>query len=179
MHLESHYTYKNNLYLAEKIFNQYKIKIYSKINFLNFEIRYIAKKNKWIFILLFLLLTFFSTLVFNYKRKWIISIIYNYEIFIFINNFILFWLPTRIQNEPNNFNNVHGLNNLVYSFKAFPVIIEIEKLTEFNSCYYEILKQIKSKLTINTQFINIIHKESFSHFFKIPLQLNYYESYKN
>lgn len=46
MHLESHYTYKNNLYLAEKIFNQYKIKIYSKINFLNFEIRYIAKKNK-------------------------------------------------------------------------------------------------------------------------------------
>ena len=93
----------------------------------------------------------------------------NYSIFLFVNSFILFWLPLRIQNKILFSINLSNYNNLIYNFKGFPIISEIEKLLETNDYYFKILNQFESKLIINTTFKNLVHKETFARILKFPL----------
>ena len=69
------------------------------------------------------------------------------------------------------FSNIFSLNNLVYILKALPLFMEIEKIIELNKFYFRIINQIKLKLTINVIFLDLYHKESICHLFKLPLYI--------
>lgn len=95
----------------------------------------------------------------------------NYNIFRFLNSFFLVWLPSRIENKILFSINLSNFNNLIYNFKGFPVILEIEKLLEINDYYFKILHQFEAKLILSVNFKNLIHKETFARILKFPLSI--------
>lgn len=172
MYLENYYIFKNHFFLIDKTLNQRKYNFYLKIKSLNFKIKIRIKNAEFIFNFLFLILIFLNFVIFKFKNHWMICMLHNSDIFIFLNNFILIWLPLSIQNMYLVSLSILRLSTLTYYFDYFPLIVEIEKLMELNNYNFKILKNIEYKLVLNTRFININHKESFSRMFKLPLMIN-------
>jgi len=169
MYLENYYIFKSHFFLIDKTLNQREHKFYLKINSLNFKIKVKIKNAEFIFNFLFLILICLNFIIFKFKSHWIVCMLYNTDIFIFLNNFILIWLPLSLQNIFLISLDILRLNNLTCHFDNFPLIFELEKLMELNNYNLRVLRNIEYKLVLNTTFMNINHKESFSRLFKLPL----------
>lgn len=59
-----------------------------------------------------------------------------------------------------------------YNIKNIPLLEELEILFEYNDYYYYLLQTNKIILNLKTQYSNLLKKENFIRFLKIPLQSN-------
>jgi hypothetical protein len=170
MYIEDYYILKGNSFLVDKVIKKNFFCSISKLN-LNLKLKIVQKKSKLIFIFLLILLTFLNSFIFKFQKSFILLITSCYEIFYFLSKFILTVLPFYTKNKTMFFSNIFSLNNLVYILKALPLFMEIEKIIELNKFYFRIINQIKLKLTINVIFLDLYHKESICHLFKLPLYI--------
>lgn len=169
MYLEHYYTFKGHFYLQDKeypLINNLKHKLFTD---LRVEIKHKREVKKFD-VIFFIALSIWHTNIIRVDSSYVLTIKDKNQIFVFLNNFIIAWLPLvwNIKIELLN----KDINYITYEFNSFPQIEELELIYELNNDYLNILSNCPTKMVLLLGTKNLFLKENFSRFLKLPLQLN-------
>lgn len=180
MYFKEYSSIKGNILLQDKFISSFYDKKYSYFKYIDiktilFSIQLNIKNYKRINILIYFTLRFLGNSSLDYiaqqQNKYIILFWNKLNIFKFLQNLILIYLPLLLKNDLFFLDKTENLKFLKYSFKELPLFLEHELIIELNDFYINAFKKIEMNLFITSTFLSILHKESFARFLKLPIIL--------
>lgn len=170
MYLKYYYEQKGYFILDDKNVYNFQSLNKSKSLILKINIRNKVEIKQINFVLFLILKLWYPNS--QLKKGYMLSIIHDYnEIFSFFENLVLVWLPLS-SNVKISLLNKNWETTVTYNIKNLPLLEELEILFEHNDYYYYLLQTNMISLNLNTKYDDLLKKENFIRFIKIPLQLD-------